>query len=196
MVNGQYRDVVVQDPYQPAAYAPGELPPEYVRDPDLTDRFGSIIKDLTDTEMFLREYELRLMGKKENERGDIVDDGNVVPIIKSEKTAREFVDMIRSVANQNTHFTGFESGDVYNSLNALNYTMNRWLMFQAGNVPLRYRQKLSLEAMNIAKASLHKAKKHLILTWSKGNIREGQQITHSDGEKKGFMNFLFPRRGR
>ena len=172
-----------------------ELPPQMDRDFDEIENYGSIIKDLTDTEKFLQKYELRLVGKKLDDNGNAVDDVGIKPRVKDERIAREFVEMIRSVANQNTHFSGFEKEDIYNSLNSLNYTMNRWLMFQGENIPLRYRGKLSMEAMNIAKASLHKANKALLLKWSKGSITEGQQITAHPSEKRNFLDF-FKRRKR
>lgn len=183
----QYQDIPVQN-YQD--YMP---PPEYDRNFDQIDQYGSIIKDLTAVDELLNRYELRLLGKKENDMGEVVTDENLKPMITDEQAAKEFVEMIRSVANQNTHFTGFEQGDILNSLNALNYTMNRWLMFQGEKIPKMYRQKLSLEAMNIAKASLHKAKRHLILSWSKGNIKEGQQVNYNPNQKPGFLS-LFTRR--
>jgi hypothetical protein len=163
------------------------LPPQYDRDFDQIESYGSIIKDLTDTNELLDRYELRLIGKKLNEEGDIVKDKE--PIIKNPDKAKEFVDMIRSVANQNTHFTWFDKGDILNTLNAFNYTVNRWLMFQGEDIPLRYRGKLSHESMNIIKASLHKAKDRTLLGWSKGSIKEGQQITQNP-QKKGGFNIL------
>jgi len=177
--------------YQPIAspmpYGEQQLPPQYDKDFDQIESYGSIIKDLTDTEELLRKYELRLIGKKENEEGDIEDDKE--PIIKNPDKAKEFVDMIRSVANQNTHFTWFDKNDILNTLNAFNYTMNRWLMFQAEDIPLRYRGKLSHEAMNLAKASLHKSKDSVMLKWSKGSISEGQQISRQPEKKSGFNPF-------
>lgn len=168
----------------PMPYGGEQIPPQYDRDFDQIESYGSIIKDLTDTEELLKNYELRLIGKKEDDDGKIVDDKE--PIIKNPDRAKEFVDMIRSVANQNTHFTWFDKNDILNTLNAFNYTMNRWLMFQADAIPLRYRGKLSHEAMNIAKASLHKAKDRTLLGWSKGSIKEGQQTIRGQEKKGGF----------
>ncbi len=190
----QYQEINVS-PY--GVEQPQQLPPQYDRDFDQIESYGSIIKDLTDTEAFLKAYELRLVGKTENDNGELIKEEGVTPMIKNDQTAKEFVDMIRSIANQNTHFTWFNKDDILNSLNAMNYTMNRWLMFQRSTIPLRYRQKLAFEAMNIAKASLHKAKDRTLLGWSKGNIKEGQQITQGGGgmqPKRGIMDMLFHRK--
>lgn len=176
-----------------------QLPPEqpfqenykYDKDYDQIENYGSIIKDLTDTADLLKDYELRLLGLKIDEEGNEISNPNIKPLIHNRQTASNFVDMIRSIANQNTHFTGFEEVDINNSLNALNYTINRWMMFQGENIPLRHRQKLSFEAMNIAKASLHKAKKALMAKWSKGQIHEGQNITQGP-KKKGILDYVFP----
>ena len=185
----EYQEV----PRMPMYNVPQQMqPPAVDKDFDQIESYGSIIKDLTDTEKFLLAYELRLVGKMMVE-GNEVTDTSIKPVIKDREIAKYLVDMIRSVANQNTHFSGFESADVDNTLRAFNYTINRWLMLQGKKVPLRYRQKLSLEAMNICKASLHKALKHIILTWSKGNIREAQQLTTQPQQesKGGLLNFVF-----
>jgi len=177
-------------------YAPNELPPQYSKDFDQIESYGSIIKELTDTEKLLDNYELSLTGKKKDENGKIVKDKKLTPIIYNDQTAKEFVDMIRCVANQNTHFSDFEEKDIYNALNAMNYTMNRWMMFQGTKIPIRHRQKLSFEAMNIAKASLHKAKKFRILQWSKGQITHSEGQNYGNKQKKGFMDFVFPNKTR
>ena len=177
--------------YQPGI--PQNAPPEY-QNIDQIESYGSIIKDLTDTDKLLEDYELRLLGKKK-EDNRIVKDHTVTPRIKDEQTAKDFIEIIRSIANQNTHFSGFEEAEIYKSLMALNYTMNRWMMFQREKIPRLYRQKISLEAMNIAKASLMKANKGLILQWSKGNIKEGQNINYNPNERKrGMLDFIFPPR--
>lgn len=192
----QYQEVDVA-PYGYEQGQPLPQPAQYDRDFDQIESYGSIIKEITDTEAFLKAYELRLVGKVEDDSGNMVRDKSITPMINNDQTAKEFVDMIRSIANQNTHFTWFNNADILNSLNAMNYTMNRWLMFQRDIIPLRYRQKLAFEAMNIAKASLHKAKDRTLLGWSKGNIKEGQQITQGGGgmqQKRGLMDMLFHRR--
>ena len=175
-----------QDPY---------VEPQYDRDFDQVERYGSIIKDLTDTEKYLEEYELRLIGKTRDKDGKVIVDPLSKAIIKDEQSARDFIELIRSVANQNTHYSGFDEKDVITSLMALNHTINRWMMFQHEKIPRLYRQKLAIEAMNIAKASLLKANKALILQWSKGNIKEGQNFNYNPNqEKQGMFSWLFPRK--
>ena len=181
-MNG-YEEVEVGVPPMPHQYY-------YDRNTDMVEQYGSIIKDLTDTEQFLYQYELRLCGLKIDDNGREVPDDKLKTLIKNRQTAKDFVEMIRSIANQNTHFTGFKERDINNALNSLNYTMNRWLMFQGETIPLRYREKLSMEAMNIAKASLHKALGALMAKWSKGQIQEGQQIVQKPQEKGGLFGFF------
>lgn len=187
-------------PYENYGMPPVGAPPvapRYEENTDLVDSpRGSIIKDLTDTEAMLLNYELSLCGLMINEEGKIVKNPEIDPRITDRRVAKEFVDTIRSIANQNTHFSGFEDKDVGNSLMALNYTINRWMMFQSGKIPRLYRQKLSLEAMNLTKASLMKARKALILQWSKGTIREGRTEHYSPNEKKGMFDWLMPKRNR
>lgn len=176
-------------------YGVPHLPPEeqqYSRAYDQIENYGSIIKDLTDTEEMLLKWELQLTGKTFDEKGNIVDDERNKPRIKDIQVAKELIALVRSIANQNTHFSGFEDKDVYHSLDALNYSLNRWMMFQGDKIPRLYRQKLSLEAMNICKASLMKANKALILQWSKGNIKEGTTTNYNPNGKKSMFSWLFP----
>lgn len=181
--------------YDEPQVIPQEIPPEYERGFDQIENYGSIIKDLTDTEKLLFDYELRLTGKKLNDKGEVIRDKTLNPLINDEQTAKEFVEIIRSVANQNTHFSGYDDNDVYNGLQALNYTVNRWLMIQKNKVPIHYRQKISLEAMNICKASLKKANKALILQWSKGNIKEGRNVNYNQGQqKRGLFDWFMPKK--
>lgn len=193
----QYAEVETPIPYPIPGQQPG-LPPDFDRDYDQVERYGSIIKDLTDTEKLLKDYELRLMGMKLDDNDEIVKDTSIEPRIKDIQTAKDFVEAIRSVANQNTHFTGYKENDILNSLNVFNYTMTRWMMFQGENIPLRYRQKMCMEAMNIIKASLHKAKNALIAKWSKGSISEEQHVSNNNqGGGTGMFPFnMFNKRGR
>ena len=54
-----------------------ELPYEYERGYDQIENYGSIIKDLTETEQMLIAYELRLTGKRINDKKEIVKDENI-----------------------------------------------------------------------------------------------------------------------
>jgi hypothetical protein len=155
---------------------------------DNIEAYGSIIKDLTDTEKLLEKfrlevlgYELQLDGKAKRVRDINID----------EDAMYDFINIVKSVVNQNTHFSRYEDGTVQNSLKAANYYINRHLMMQGSKIPLRYRAKISYEAMNLIQASLYKAHKGNILIWTKGTFGE-QSSYQNTNEKKGGLTWLLP----
>lgn len=167
--------------------------PSYSNVTDEIEHYGSIIKDLMDTNKDIVDFELRLIGCEIDENGKIAPIPNVKPMM-DRNTAKEFMNIIRSVVNQNTHFSKFSEKTVYNVLMAANYRICKFLMFQGEKVPLRKRGNISFEAMNLLNASLHKANEGVILRWSKGSISEGFQSQANNNNKRGIMDYILPMR--
>lgn len=159
---------------------------------DISTQYGSIIKDLTDTDKILEEFEMRIVGKKYDSNNKLVDDPDAEPYIKKQKISREFMNIIRSQVNRHNDFSFYEINEVDNILFGANYTINRWLMLQGTEVPLRYRSKLSFEAMGLISASLHKAMNGRMLTWTKGSFQEGRSINDSAGTQSSIWDYVFP----
>jgi len=157
---------------------------------DLIQTYGGIIKDLTDTEGLLKNYELKLQGKVLNTRTNKIEEIDGLSIKIQRGKAIEFVDMLRSIVNQNTHFSNFNEAIIYNLLASANYSINRWLMFQGTSIPLRYRPKISFEAMNMIIASLFKSNNGTILDWTKGTFDEREHSNGGRREDKG--NIFMP----
>jgi hypothetical protein len=157
---------------------------------DMTEQYGSIIKELTDTEKLLADYELRLRGKMRDASGKIVDDNRGEPRINSDRAARDFVDIIRGVVNRHNDFSFYSENDAIAITNGANYTINRWLMLQAAEVPLRYRSKISFEAMALIFASVHKATEGKILKWTKGAFSEDMNRQGDARQKHSVMDYI------
>jgi len=160
---------------------------------DTIQNYGSIIKDLTETDEMLNMYELKLRGKKKDASGNIIEDTCGEQRMKTDRAARDFVDLLRSIVNRHNDFSYYDAKTAYALLGHLNYTICRWLMFQGEEVPLRYRFKISTEAMNMANASVFKAVDGKMLHWTKGTFSEGMQ-RQDGGEKRGIMDMIFNRR--
>ena len=62
---------------------------------DAVTEYGSIIKELVETKRILDDYELRLRAKKKDMSGNIVDDPLATPYIKTDRAAREYVNLLR-----------------------------------------------------------------------------------------------------
>lgn len=174
---------------QPMGYQPNPQDYEYINN---VEQYGSIIKDLTDTEKILDEFELRLLGKKRDESGKILDDEYRDVMIQKHRVAREFVDILRSVVNRHNDFSYYEENEGFAIINGANTTLNRWLMLQAEDVPLRYRSKISFEAMSLISASVHKAINGRMLVWTKGTFNEGRNFSEQPNQKKSVMDYIFP----
>lgn len=157
---------------------------------DMSQAYGSIIKDLTDTDAILEKFELRLRGKK-IEQGKVVDDSKATAYITTDQAARDFVDIIRSQVNRHNDFSYYEKNEINPIILGANYTITRWLMLQGKQVPTRYRQKIAFEAMGLINSSLHKALNGRMLTWTKGSFQEGRNITEQP-QKKGIWEYIFP----
>lgn len=196
----EYEEVIPQqqiNPYQqmPRNNNPGLIENEYgdYQFRDATEQYGSIIKDLTDTEKILLDFELSIQGKYINKDGDIVLRPNIEPYIKNENSAREFVDIIRSFVNRHNDFSFYSENEIYDYIQGANVIISRWLMFQSSDVPLRYRQKIAFQGMALINASLHKASGGKMLVWTKGTFREGLNISADPQQKKrGLLSYVFP----
>ena len=179
----------MQDPRQPQS---NENPlfeqeqPTYNQPPqDMIETYGGVIKELTDTDKLLSYFELRLQGKFIGEGGEIKD--RVGAKFKlDESTAIELVDMIRSIVNQNTHFSKIPKKVVPCIIMSANITITRFMMLKAEEIPLRYRNKIAFECMNLITASLYKSHEGTILSWTKGSFAEGAPKGNSN---KGFSIF-------
>jgi hypothetical protein len=169
-------------------------PPRYEPDFDKIDEYGGIIKDLTDTDKLLHALELRLLGKKEELDGTIVD---VRKTGIHQDSVHEYINLLRSIVNQNTHFTNFKEDRVINTLKAANYYINRWLMLQGDKFPRRLRASISFESMNLIQSSLFKANDATILKWTKGSFKEGISMNpDSQGREGGFFNWILGKKPR
>ena len=184
---------IPQDPYN---LQPGMQDPSY--DYDTIEAYGGIIKDLTDTEKILDDYELKLRGKKRKEDGSIIVDKSQRAMVKTDMAARDLVNLARSVVNRHNDFSYFELKESQAVLHGFVRTVNRWLMFQCDEVPLGYRQKISFELTSFVFASLHKATDGRMLKWTKGTFREGTNITDRPERKKSLMDYIpgFGKKGR
>ena len=177
--------------YEPQ-YAEEDYPLDRMEEPvyetqNLMEDFGSIIKDLTDTDDMLWKFELRLQGKAINDEGKIV---KVREAYMDERKINEFIDIIKSIVNQNTHFTKYGGRNVEAILAFASEEIPRWMMLQGEAIPRRNRAILNLMSMNLINESLHKANEGTILRWSKGTFSEGTNITQ-DMRRGGFLNKLF-----
>lgn len=158
--------------------------PEYGE--NLLREYGSIIKDLTDTDDMLLKFELRLLGKGENKDGEIITIRK--PYMTAEK-ARDLIDQIRSIVNQNTHFTKFDKHNVEAILTIAASEIPRWLMRQGNDVPRKHRSTINFIAFNLIIESLYKANDGTILRWTKGSFREGI-MQNERNKKSGWFDWL------
>lgn len=161
---------------------------------DNVETYGSIIHKLISPDKVLMDFEMRLIGKEPDGKGGYKRSETIKPKITDETVAREFVDIVRSFANDNINLSKLDDREVANYLMGLNYTLNRYLMLQGERVPTYYRQKISFEAMGIASASIHKAHEAHISVWSKGSLSEGAM--HKPQEKRSLMDYIFPSRNK
>ena len=158
---------------------------------DMSEAYGSIIKELTDTEAILDSFELRLRGKIRDQNGDVKElEGAEEPYVRTDRAAREFVDIIRSIVNRHTDFSYYELADAYSIIEGANNILNRWLLLQGGDVPTRYRGKISFEALALIKASLHKATNGRMLTWTKGSFNERRSGENTE-QKKSIWDYVW-----
>lgn len=192
----EYEEVIPQQmPPQQRSGAAGLIENEYgdYQFRDATEQYGSIIKDLTDTEKILLDFELSIQGKYIDNEGNITKRPNVTPYIENENTAREFVDLVRSFVNRHNDFSYYSENEINDYIQGANVIISRWLMFQSSEVPLRYRQKIAFQGMALINASLHKANGGKMLVWTKGTFREGLNISADPQQKKrGLLSYVFP----
>lgn len=158
---------------------------------DAIDTYGSIIKDLTDTDKIMEDFELRLRGKKKSISGEIVDDPKARVYIKTDEAARDFVNIVKSIVNRHTDFSYYEEKEAYSIIEGAAVVIPEWLMNQGEIVPKGYRQKIGFEAMSYIKASCHKALNGRMLTWTKGAITEQNQLQPKP-EKRSIWDFVMP----
>jgi hypothetical protein len=162
---------------------------------DQIDSYGAIIKDLTEAEKLLDKFELSLKNKIRNPDGKLVDKyADYKARITDQRVIQEFVDYVRSYANQNTHFSKYEYDQVSRILNMANYDLTKYMMLQGEKVPMSIRKKIIAEAMAIICASLHKANEGTTLRWSKGTFSDQSQagIGGGGGMGKGILNKINP----
>lgn len=187
-----------QQPQQQAQYEPqglGQPPMAPTSDyeyQDLPESYGSIIKELTSTDKIVEDFELRLRGKVMNKDGTVKDDPAQEAYIKSDRAARDFVNIIRSHVNLHVDFSYFEAKEIQTRIWGANINITRWLMLQGSDVPTRYRAKIAFEAMNLIDASYHKAQDGKMLKWTKGSFREGRNMNEMPGKNKGIWDYIFP----
>ena len=198
-MNRGYRQLPTQPIFnQPALNQPIQQPPppllmpDYEPQKDVIETYGGIIKDLTDTDKLLEDFELRLRGKKKDETGKIVKDESATAYIKTDQAARDFVNLIRGVVNRHTDFSYYSSNEAAEIIHGACTIIPEWLMYQRDNVPKDYRLKIGFEAMSFIKASCCKAEDGRMLKWSKGAISENSQFNPTKQENKGFMDYIFP----
>ena len=158
---------------------------------DMPEKYGSIIKDLTDTDDMLRKFEARLRGKIVKDNGDIDIDSSQTAYIKTDQAARDYIDLIRSIVNRHNDFSYYEPNEAFAIVEGAAATLNRWLMLQGKDVPTRYRAKIAFEGMALISASLHKAMNGRILVWTKGTFKEGMNISQSP-QKKSVWDYIIP----
>lgn len=157
----------------------------------MPEKYGSIIKDLTDTDLILKRFEARLRGKIVKDNGDIVIDPSQIAYVRTDQAARDFVDIIRSIVNRHNDFSFYTENEAYAIVEGAAATINRWLMLQGADIPTRYRAKIAFEGMALISASLHKAMNGRILVWTKGTFKEGMNITQSP-QKKSVWDYIIP----
>lgn len=162
---------------------------EWERD-DLFREYGSIIKDLTDTTDMLKRFELRLLGYGENLKGEIVPIRQ--PMMEPELVS-EFMDMIRSIVNQNTHFSKYDGKNVEALLERAAYEIPAWMMDKGNACPRKKRGAINFMAFNLIYGSLFKANEGTILRWTKGSFRDGTMGRPQDTNRKRglFSKFMF-----
>ena len=152
--------------------------------------YGSIIKDLTETDILLETFELRLRGKTKNDKGEVTTIPGAECYIKTDQAARDYVNLIRSVVNRHNDFSYYEASEGYSLIAGANYQINRWLMLQGDVIPTRYRSKISFEAMALISASVHKAMEGRILRWTKGTFGENRQYNDNAQQKTGLIGSI------
>lgn len=162
---------------------------EYVPQ-DLVEGYGSIIRDLTDSEKLIEDFKMQLLGLRKR------DDGKIVRTRKTmvdADTATEITNLMKGIINQNTHFSSFDENRAINTLSALNYHLNRYLLQCGERIPLRMRANIATQAMALAQGSTFKANDGTILRWSKGGFSDTPQQRSGGG---GFnpLNWILPGR--
>jgi len=177
------------DPMQDIFMDPGQM---YAPSRDLIKEYGSIIKDLTDTDKLMEAFELRLRAKVKDENGKIVEDKNGIAYVKTDKAAREFVDFMRSVVNRHTDFSYYDSKDSEAIVKGFAQEMAWWLAARGKDIPLHYRGKILIEAGAYMFASLRKAENGTMLKWSKGAISESSAFNQRPEKPKGMLDYLMP----
>jgi len=169
-------------------YPPQDLRQDYL---ETVEQYGSIIKDLTDTEKLLEDFELRLRAKRKSATGEV----EVIPYseayIKTDQAARDYVNLLRSIVNRHNDFSFYELKEGYALIDGANYQINRWLLLQGEDIPTRYRCKISFEGMALISASMHKAMEGRMLRWTKGTFGENRNfVDNPNQQKQGFFGTI------
>lgn len=177
-----------QYPPYPAGMQPQDIRQDYL---ETVDQYGSIIKDLTDTDKILDEFELRLRAKKRNATGEIEEIKDAESYIQTDQAARDYVNLLRSIVNRHNDFSFYEMPEGYSLITGANYQINRWLLLQGKDIPTRYRCKISFEGMALISASIHKAMEGRMLRWTKGTFGENRNFIDNPGQQKqGFFGTI------
>lgn len=163
---------------------------EYVPQ-DMIEGYGSIIKDLTDSDKLVEDFRMQLLGLRRRE-----EDGKIVRVRKTlvdADTVSEITNLMKGIINQNTHFSSFKEDRALNTLGALNYHLNRYLMQCGEKVPLKMRANIATQAMSLAQGSTFKANDATILKWSKGGFSDSAPQQRAGGGLNP-LNWILPGR--
>jgi len=170
---------------------PYGVEPRYEEAIDSAERYGSIIKDLIATEVILEKYELQLRGKKKDSEGKIMDDPTAEPYIKTDRAAREYVNLLKSMVNTHNDMTYYEPDEAGDIMDGAIRLIPWWLMLQGDDIPTRYRRKIGWEGLSLINASLHKAINGRMLVFLKGSFREGTSY-NMNPDKKSALDYIMP----
>lgn len=184
---------IVNQPYSEPMQS--HMPQPLYEPKDVIEQYGSVVKEIFDTEKLLRAYYASLRGRKIDEQEKEVLDEDAEVYIKTERAAKEFIQLVKSKVNKHIDFSYFTENEANDRIIGSIKEINRWLMLQGEEVPLRYRSKIAAEAMALIDASYHKSTNGRMLLWTKSTIslQEGLNITHNPEQHKGgWLSNIWP----
>lgn len=160
---------------------------------DMIQTYGSIILELFQIEKELLVFEARLRAKTIDVQGNIVDDPKGIAYVRTDQAARDFMDIIKSKVNKHIDFSYYTEDEANSRICGASALINRWLMMQGEDVPLRYRRKLADQAMSLIDASYHKATNGRMMIALRGIYKEGtQNNAGQEQQKKSLLAGLWP----
>ena len=169
---------------QPSPYTQQQLSPEFDGYGGVggspMDRYGSAIKDLSNTSELLNEIRLGLRGMIEFKDGDLTGEA-----LMNDKGICCVLTMLRGISSQNTHWTNYNEHHVRNLMAQMNYNLNKGLLKHKQDWEVRDIRSINQIVIPTVLASLQRGFNEGDKVFWKGAITEGSHYYAGREQQKG-----------